>query len=303
MAALRTESAGAPGVQWFDIHDPNDPQLDELAQRYHLHPLHIEDCRHGGQRAKVEEGADYLFVVLKPVKMENSSELAVGDLDVFVGRDYLITVQELHCESVRPRLEQIKAGKDKAATRPDQLFYRIMDELVDTYTPFLDNLSEEIDKIEDQVLETPTPGFLARIFDVKRILIELRRVLSNTRDVAGHLQRTETDLIQRDMAPFLRDVYDHLARNLDLVEMQRDLLSGAMDIYLSSVANRTNQVMKVLTVLGTIALPSIVISGFFGMNTKDLPFLNSPHGTLVAATLMVGATAALLYMLKRFDWW
>ena len=144
-------------------------------------------------------------------------------------------------------------------------------------------MNEEIDGIEDDVLERPTPDLLQRIFTLKRTLIELRRRCSaNTRDVAGHLQRTESDLIQRDMFPFLRDVYDHLARNLDLVEMQRDLLTGAMDIYLSSVANRTNQVMKVLTVLGTIALPSIVISGFFGMNTKDLPFLNSPHGTLVA---------------------
>src|SRR5258705_6955787 len=122
------------------------------------------------------------------------------------------------------------------------------------------------------------------------------------RDVAGHLQRLETELIQRDLWPFLRDVYDHLARNMDMVEMQRDLLTGAMDIYLSSVANRTNQVMKVLTVLGTVALPSIVISGFFGMNTKDLPFLDSPYGTEIAIGLMIVTTAGLLITLKKFDW-
>jgi magnesium transporter len=132
-------------------------------------------------------------------------------------------------------------------------------------------------------------------------LIELRRVLSNTRDVAGHLQRLETELIQRDLWPFLRDVYDHLARNVDMVEMQRDLLTGAMDIYLSSVANRTNQVMKVLTVLGTIALPAIVISGFYGMNTKNLPGVESPHGSQIAIGLMVVTTLALLTMLKKFD--
>src|SRR3954462_2984052 len=130
------------------------------------------------------------------------------------------------------------------------------------------------------------PATLQRIFETKRSLIELRRVLSNTRDVAGHLQRLETALIQRDMWPFLRDVYDHLARDLDMVEMQRDLLTGAMDIYLSSVANRTNEVMKVLTILGTIALPVVVISGFFGMNTKGLPFVDSPYGTIIASVLM-----------------
>ncbi len=113
--------------------------------------------------------------------------------------------------------------------------------------PVLDHFSEEVDELEDQVLDRPAPDTLARIFETKRSLITLRRVLVNTRDVAGHLQRTENDLIHRDMWPFLRDVYDHVARNLDLIEMQRDLLTGSLDIYLSSVANRTNQVMKVLT--------------------------------------------------------
>src|SRR4029077_183650 len=124
----------------------------------------------------------------------------------------------------------------------------------------------------------------------------------NTRDVAGHVQRTESDLIQRDLWPFLRDVYDHVARNLDSVEMQRDLLTGSMDIYLSSIANRTNQVMKVLTVLGTIALPSIVISGFFGMNLKGLPWVDSPYGAEIALGLMAASTGGLLAVLKKFNW-
>src|SRR5206468_11645592 len=135
---------------------------------------------------------------------------------------------------------------------------------------------------------------LARIFETKRNLIMLRRVLVNTRDLATHLQRTESELIHRDLWPFLRDVYDHVARNLDLVEMQRDLLTGTLDIYLSSVANRTNQVMKVLTVMGTIALPSIVISGLYGMNTKGLPWINSPYGSQIALGLMAASTAGLL---------
>jgi magnesium transporter len=178
-----------------------------------------------------------------------------------------------------------------------------MDGTVDSYAPTLDWFNEAIDGIEDTVLERPSPTTLQRIFEAKRGLIELRRVLSNMRDVAGHLQRLETELMQRDLWPFLRDVYDHLARNLDMVEMQRDLLTGAMDIYLSSVANRTNQVMKVLTVLGTIALPAIVISGFYGMNTKGrLPGIDSPHGAEIATGLMVVATVGLLIMLKKFDW-
>ena len=285
---------------WHDLRDANDPELDALAERYHLHPLHIEDCRHRNQRAKVEEGADYIFVVLKPVHVTGAGELEVSDFDVFLGRDYLITVEEGECPSLRINLDQLRSAANRF--RVDQLFYRIMDATVDAYAPVLDWFNEAIDAIEDKVLERPSPDTVQRIFALKRGLIELRRILTNMRDVASHLQRLETELIQRDLWPFLRDVYDHLARSVETVEMHRDLLAGAMDIYLSSVANRTNQVMKVLTVLGTIALPAIVISGFYGMNTMGLPWANSPHATAVAAGLMVVTTAGLLVLLKKFDW-
>jgi magnesium transporter len=287
-------------VTWHDLRDPNDPELDVLAARYHLHPLHIEDCRHGDQRAKVEEGADYLFTVLKPVHVNDAGEVNISDLDLFLGHDYLITVQEDECPAVRAHLDALHATADHS--RPDQLFYKVADGVVDAYAPALDWFSETIDDIEDTVLEKPSPLTLQRIFEAKRGLIALRRALSNMRDVAGHLQRLETDMIGRDLWPFLRDLYDHLARNMDMSEMQRDLLSGAMDVYLSSVANRTNQVMKVLTVLGTIALPSIVISGFYGMNTKGLPWIDSPYGSEIALGCMVVATAGLLVLLKKFDW-
>ncbi len=287
-------------MTWHDLRDPNDPELDVLAARYHLHPLHIEDCRHGDQRAKVEEGVDYLFTVLKPVHVNDAGEVNISDLDLFLGHDYLITVQEDECPAVRAHLDALHATADHS--RPDQLFYKVADGVVDAYAPALDWFSETIDDIEDTVLEKPSPSTLQRIFEAKRGLIALRRALSNMRDVAGHLQRLETDLIGRDLWPFLRDLYDHLARNMDMSEMQRDLLSGAMDVYLSSVANRTNQVMKVLTVLGTIALPSIVISGFYGMNTKGLPWIDSPYGSEIALGCMVVATAGLLVLLKKFDW-
>jgi magnesium transporter len=287
-------------VTWHDLRDANDPELDALAERYHLHPLHIEDCRHRNQRAKVEEGADYIFVVLKPVHIDAAGELEVTDFDVFLGRDYLITVEEGECPSLRTNLDQLRASADRL--RPDQLLHRAMDATVDAYAPVTDWFNDAIDAIEDKVLEKPSPATLQRIFELKRGLIELRRVLTNMRDVAGHLQRLESELIQRDLWPFLRDVYDHVARDVEMVEMHRDLLAGAMDIYLSSVANRTNQVMKVLTVLGTIALPAIVISGFYGMNTKDLPWIESPHATVIAAGLMIVTTAGLLLVLKKFDW-
>ncbi len=285
---------------WHDLRNPNDPELDALAKRHDLHPLHIEDCRHGNQRAKVEEGTNYIFAVLKPVHVTKDGELRITDLHLFLGHEYLITVQDGDSPTVRAYLDQLHAATNHS--RPDQVFYKIADGIVDGYSPALDWFNETIDRIEDTVLEKPSPLTLQRIFEAKRGLIAMRQALSNMRDVAGHLQRLETELIQHDLWPFLRDVSDHMARNLDMVEMQRDLLTGAMDIYLSSIANRTNQVMKVLTVLGTIALPSIVISGLYGMNTKGLPWIGWPYGSEMALGLMAVATVGLLILLKKFGW-
>ncbi len=287
-------------MEWHDIRDPQDRRLDELATRYHLHPLHIEDCRHGNQSAKVEESRGYLFMVLKTVEIADDGSIKSGDLDVFLGRDFVITVEDANSPSARRILDEIRTADSDL--RADQLFYRIADGVVDCYLPVLDHFTEVIDDLEDQVLDKPVPATLARIFETKRSLIQLRRILVNTRDVAGHLQRSESDLMHRDLWPFLRDIYDHVARNLDLVEMQRDLLTGSLDIYLSSVANRTNQVMKVLTVLGTIALPALVISSFYGMNLKGLPWLESPHGVGIVSGIMIATTVVLLVILKVFHW-
>jgi magnesium transporter len=287
-------------VIWHDLRRPDDPELDVLAQRYKLHPLHIEDCRHGTQRAKVDEGADYLCIVLKPVHIHEAGEVEISDLDLFVGRDFLITVEEGECPALSAQLDQLRVNPNHA--RADQLFYRVADGLVDGYSSVLEQFNDNIDRIEDTVVEAPTPETLQQIFDIKRGLIELRRALTNMRDVAGHIQRLESPLIGRDLWPFLRDLYDHLARNLDTVEMQRDLLTGATDVYMSSIANRTNQVMKVMTVAGTIALPAIVITGIFGMNLKGLPWAESPYGAEIVLLLLLAITVSCLIIFRKLDW-
>jgi magnesium transporter len=288
-------------MQWHNILDPASPELDQLAERYHLHPLHIEDCRQRNQRAKIEEGQGYLFTVLKPVRIDGQGDFDAVDLDIFLGPDFLITVLETDCSEVRhlvTRVQQTMA----AETRPDRVYYRILDEVVDSYLPLLDGLNDSIDEIEDHALESPTPEIAQQIFSTKRTLIFMRSVLVNTRDLAAQLQRIEFPEISHDLAPYLRDVYDHVARNLDMIEIMRDLLNGTLDVYLSSVANRTNQVMKVLTVLGTVALPALVVSSLYGMNVKGLPGADSPYGIGIALTAMAVITAVLLWALKRFGW-
>jgi magnesium transporter len=285
---------------WYDIRDPNDPQLDELAVKYQIHPLHIEDCRHRNQNAKLEPQGSYIFVVLKPVDMTPDCVIDAGDLDLFLGSDFVITVQETDCPALTEVLNRVRSMS--ATLRPDQIFYRIVDGVVDSYIPILDKLSEDIEGIEDQVVEDPDPSMLERLFGMRRALMQLRRIMANSRDVTGHLLRTDYPQISKEMAPFLRDVYDHVARNLDAIEVHRDLLTGVMELYLSSVANRTNQIMKVLTVFGTIATPALVITGMYGMNLEHLPFAHHPHSWGIVISLIAVSSTTLLLVLRKLGW-
>jgi magnesium transporter len=284
-----------PNLPWFDVDDASSPVLDELAQRYKLHPLEIEDCRHGHQRAKVDEHADYIFCVLKHLHPDRGIDF--DDIDVFLGRDFIVTVHAPtdHIERIR-----VRAAEEKV-TRVDRLFYIFVDEVVDAYLPVLDKLSDETSEIESTILDRPEPAMLKRIFELKRKLIEFRRESNAMREVVNTLMRREGGIMADDLDPYFRDIYDHLIRTVDLIETYRDLLTGSLDIYLSAVANRTNEVMKVLTIYGTVALPLIIITGFFGMNLP-LPFQHSPHGLAYAVGLMALSTVAVLAYFKIKGW-
>jgi len=283
-------------LAWYDVSDPASPELDELAHRFELHPLQIEDCRHRPQRPKTEEHDHYIFAVLK--HMHSQRELEFDDIDLFLGPDFLISVRSKDSvifESVRVRAEQ------EHIDRLDRLFYMIVDQIVDGYQPVLDKLADDISDIEDVVLDRPDPDTLAQIFSLKRKLVEFRRVASGMREVVNNLTRREKGLLGDDLDVYFRDIYDHIIRTVELIETYRDLLSGALDIYLSAVANRTNEVMKVLTIWGTVALPLVIITGFFGMNLK-LPWADSVHGTAFAVALMAISTITVLVYFKKKHW-
>lgn len=283
-------------LQWFDIDDPASPELDELARRFGLHELQIEDCRHRPQRPKTEEHDHYIFTVLK--HMHDPSDLEFDDIDVFIGPDFLISVHRADTavfDAVRARAEQ------EHTDRLDRIFYMIIDKIVDAYQPVLDKLADDIADIEDVVLEQPDPEMLARIFALKRKLVEFRRVSGGMREVVNELMRREKGLLSDDLDVYFRDVYDHIVRTVELIETYRDLLSGSLDIYLSAVANRTNEVMKILTVWGTVALPLVIITGFFGMNLK-LPWEGSYLGTAFVLALMAISTLIVLVYFKIKRW-
>jgi magnesium transporter len=287
-----------PGTPWFDVHEPASPDLDELAKRFNLHPLDIEDCRHRPQRAKTDEREGYIFCVLKHLHADSKDGALFDDFDAFIGTDFLITVHKHECAAV----ERVrKRAAEEKIQRLDRIFYFIVDEIVDDYITELDDFAEETSTIEADILKEPTPQMLQNIFQLKRRLIEFRRIAGGMREVVNAIMRREHGIVHDDLDAYFRDVYDHLIRTVDLIESYRDLLTGSMDIYLSAVANRTNEVMKVLTVYGTVALPLVIITGFFGMNLP-LPWQHTPHGLALAVGTMALSTAVVLLYFKRKKW-
>ena len=294
-------------MPWYELSSPHDPKLQELAGRLQLHPLHLEDARAEDERIKVEQTPHYTFAVLKPVQMKKTGDsvaVSFSTIDIFAGKAdgemFFITVSDPDCPNSREALA--RARRDGSDDKPARLLYLILDTIVDLYFPAIDAFDDQIDDLEDRVVAQPDPDVLQSVFGIKRQLVELRRVLVGTRDATLHLQRDPDSIIDAEHQPFVRDIYDHLVRLLDSVETQRDLVNNSLDIYLSSVANRTNEVMKVLTILGTVVLPVLAISSIYGMNLKGLPFEDSPHGALYVSLMALGSTLLLLFFLRRRRW-
>lgn len=289
-----------PELLWLDLDDPMSPELDELAVRYGFHELAIEDCRHHIQLAKIDYYDGYSFIIVNATHYtEQPCEVRLREIDAFVGRDYFITVHEGPSLAVE-EIEKRVASNAKHITHPDQALHALIDILVDRYLPTLDHIGDTIDTVEDELLIEPTPVLLQTIFALKRGLLQFRRAVSSQRELLNLLIRDESPLIRSEMKIYFRDVYDHAVRAMDLVETYRDLLTGGLDIYLTQMANRTNDIVKALTIVATIMLPLTLVTGYFGMNFEYMPFLKDPNGVwYTTGGLIVMALTMLAYFRYR----
>jgi magnesium transporter len=282
-------------MKWHDIAGADSPQLDELAAAYGLHSLHIEDCRTRGQRTKVDDGGTYLFLILMLPAPKEGALFATVNLALFACAEFIIAVHETPV----PLLE--KLGQN-AGLRPDQVLYRVLEGVVESWLPVVEQIEENLDSLQDQVTGWPGPDVLERIAATRNAILQLRRVIGGTRHVLLQLRHASNPIITADLAPFLRDVHDDLTIHLETIAGERDRLTGVLDIYVSSVTNRTAEATRTLTLLGTIALPSLVITSLFGMAIEYPPWTKSPwlFGVLVMATIVL--TGCLLWYLKRRDY-
>lgn len=291
------------GFYWLDLTAPREEDLQLLGRRFGFHPLALEDCAHADQRPKSEEYGDYLFIVCQGFECPTTriDDLRWYELHAFLGKNYLVTVHD----SPIPGLEQVwkRMAFDPTLMRKgaDFIYYQVIDRIVDGNFPILDSVAEEIERIEDAVLQHPDSSDLARIFELKNSLVLMRKVLSPQRDTIGILSRRGDPRISEKTALYLRDVYDHLARIVESIEGNRDLLGNALDAYLSMQGQRTNEIMKALAIVSAIFMPLTFITGFFGQNFEHLPFDSDPLMWSSIASLLL-LPAALLWWFRRRRW-
>lgn len=277
-------------------------ELDDLGVHYGFHELAIEDCRHHVQLAKLDYYDGYSFILINSTHYTaKPCEVRVREIDAFLGPDYIVTVHDGPSQAVE-EIQKLVASHAQRLTRPDQVLHSIIDVVVDRYLPTLDHIGDTIDEVEDELLISPTPTLLQTIFELKRGLLQFRRAVSSQRELLNVLIRDDTDLIHQDMRIYFRDVYDHAVRAMDLVETYRDLLTGGLDIYLTQMANRTNDVVKALTILATIMLPLTLVTGYFGMNFEYIPFLKEPNGIWYTTGGLLFVTVSMLTFFKLKKW-
>ncbi|HSB11370.1 MAG TPA: magnesium/cobalt transporter CorA [Blastocatellia bacterium] len=291
-----------PGLLWLDLDDPMSAELDELASRYGFHELSVEDCRHHIQLAKIDYYDGYTFIIINSTHYtETPCEVRVREIDVFLGPDYIFTVHAGESRAV-DEIQKRTATNARHLARPDQVLHAVIDIVVDRYLPTLDHIGDTIDDVEDKLLIEPNVTLLQTIFELKRGLLQFRRAVSSQRELLNMMIRDDTDLIHQDMRIYFRDVYDHVVRAMDLVETYRDLLTGGLDIYLTQMANRTNDIVKGLTILATIMLPLTLVTGYFGMNFEYIPWIKDPNGIwyTTASLLIISVTMLAYFKYKKW---
>ncbi len=289
------------GFRWFHVEDVKGPALGDLAAVFGLHELAVEDCRTEGTRAKLEEYENHLFLVINTIHFEpEKCESWFGEFNVFLGKDFLITVHDGPSRTVavvKPRFDA-----DSRLTHPARVFYELVHTVVSRYLPVLDSIEERIDALEEQSYDKPTAKVLAEIFRIKRALIDFRRIATTMREVAAHLlNRTEPWL--RSHQHYFRDIYDQVVRVLDFVDTYRDILTGVLDVHLTATANRTNEIMKVLTVYATLATPFLLVTSFYGMNFDFLPYIHHPLGPAIITGAMLAISFGMLFYFRRKGWY
>ncbi|CAG1016619.1 Cobalt/magnesium transport protein CorA [Anaerolineales bacterium] len=297
------------GLLWVDFTSEPPETSQPILESFNFHHLAIADALEQTHAPKIDDWGDYLYVVLNYMHLVKESEpwdTEIDELDIFLGRNYVITHHDNPVSSIDETWNASQRDPRYSQDGADHLLYKIIDAIVMDYMPIIEKIDDEIDMVEDQVFDRPSSQTLARLFTLKRVLLAMRRILLPQREVLNKMARDEYQVIDRKDRIFFRDIYDHLVRLHDINESLRDLVGGAMDTYLSVINNRLNDVMKTLTLITTLFMPISFITGFFGMNFLEpvagLVGWTSRQTFTVMLGIMLGLPIVMYSWMRRRTW-
>ena len=295
-----------PTVTWINIEGIHQTDiLEKIGSCYNLHPLVMEDILNTEQRPKIENYQDYLYIVLRMLYYDDAANAVSSEqISLVVGKNYVISFQEGIEGDVFGHLRELLRNEKGRVRRQgaDYLVYSLIDAIVDNYFSVLEKLGEKIEVLEEKLVTNPTAETLHQIHYLKREMIYLRKAVWPLREVISGFERVDTTLIMDSTRIYFRDVYDHTIQVIDTVETYRDMISGMLDIYLSSVSNRLNAVMKVLTIIATIFMPLTFIAGVYGMNFRHMPELEWRYGYGMIWGIMILISVVMLFFFKKKKW-
>jgi magnesium transporter len=292
------------GRIWVDVTLTENQEWLTLGQDLGLHPLTLEDTLNPDSRIKVEEYDTFLLIIVRDAEFDLDTpepyDFDTWNLYLYIGVNYLITVHARPSPAIDTVISRLNVGPELIDRGVDHLAYHILDALVDSYFPLLDKIDEFVDALESGVFgRGSAQDTLTSIFDLKRTLLALRRHQAPMREAMTTLANRPSPYLAPSTQVYMRDVYDHVVRQVESIETYRDLLTGALEIHFSVVSNRMNEVMKALSIIATVILPATWVASIYGMNFEWMPWLHSPHGFWIVMAIMVGVSSGLLYYLRH----
>lgn len=295
------------GISWVNIEGLNDiAVVNQIAQQFKLHPLTVEDILNIEQRPKVEEFEGYLFVTLKVLHLQNDKKsiFSIKQLSIVIGKDFVLSFEELESTLFNALQTRLLGDPNQRMRQQgsDYLAYRLIDIIVDQYFVVLEAIGDQIEKVEERIISRPTQQHARTIYRLKRQMLILRKAIWPMREALSHLMHCEDDIISKFTRVYLRDIYDHTVQAIDSLETSREMLSSMLDMYLSSLTNRMNEVMKTLTIIATIFIPITAIASIYGMNFSDMPGMHWRWGYEIVMGIMVLVAVLMIVYFRKKKW-
>jgi magnesium transporter len=288
---------------WLDMQAPQEEDIALLRDEFKFHPLAIEDATRHHERPKVDSYDGYYFLVFYGIAYdEGKNRLRTEAMNLFVGANYLVSVHEGEISAIDETIKRWQKDEEEFGNDAGALLYGLLDTITDDYFPVIDRLADRVEGIEEQIFERFSEDALQDVFSLKRDLLSIRRIVAPERDVLNVLIRREVPIFERNTILYLQDVYDHIVRITDSIDTYRDLLSSALDAFLSVQSNRLNQIVKILTIASIVLMTDALVASIYGMNFEYMPILHSPYGFAISIALMVALSLGLIAFFRWRKW-